>query len=61
MDKTHTVLHVVVLLNVVVVVVEVASIAHLRSCRLQTELMQLKIAIGVNNNVLLPIIQQVGS
>jgi hypothetical protein len=59
MDKTHTVLHVVVLLNVVVV--EVASIAHLRSCRLQTELMQLKIAIGVNNNVLLPIIQQVGS
>jgi hypothetical protein len=62
MDKTHTILHGVVFLNVVVVVVEVedASVARLRSCQLQTQLMQLKIAEGVDN-VLIPIIQQVGS
>jgi hypothetical protein len=60
MVKTHTILHGVVLLNVVVVEVEDASVACLRSCQLQTQLMQLKIAGGVDN-VLIPIIQQVGS
>jgi hypothetical protein len=44
----------------VVVEVEDASVARLRSCQLQTQLMQLKIAEGVDN-VLIPIIQQVGS
>jgi hypothetical protein len=55
MDKTHKILHGVVLLNMVVVEVEDASVARLRSCQLQTQLMQLKIAEGVDN-VLIPII-----